>query len=91
MNAQEFKEKYPHLSHLEGNELWDAMEMAVLKLQPPFISQEGDDEIAETVEYNGYTFNITKGLKRQMDEMFKDYKPATFDKFRYFIPRQINP
>lgn len=28
MTAPEFKEKYPHLAHLEGNDLWDAMEHA---------------------------------------------------------------
>ena len=28
MDAQEFKTKYPHLSHLEGNDLWNAMEDA---------------------------------------------------------------
>lgn len=30
MTTQEFKDKYPHLSHLEGNELWNAMEDAML-------------------------------------------------------------
>jgi len=28
MTATEFKEQNPHLAHLEGDELWDAMEMA---------------------------------------------------------------
>lgn len=30
MNVQEFKEKYPHLSHLEGDALWNAMEDSYL-------------------------------------------------------------
>lgn len=30
MDVQEFKTKYPHLSHLDGNELWNAMEDACM-------------------------------------------------------------
>ena len=30
MDVQQFKTKYPHLSHLEGNDLWNAMEDAFL-------------------------------------------------------------
>lgn len=30
MTVQDFKEKHPHLSHLEGNNLWDAMEDALI-------------------------------------------------------------
>lgn len=36
MTVQEFKEKYPHLAHLEGDALWDAMSMAV------FVDSEGN-------------------------------------------------
>ena len=30
MTTQDFKDMYPHLSHLEGNDLWDAMEGAFM-------------------------------------------------------------
>jgi len=30
MTTEEFKIKYPHLSHLEGNDLWNAMEDSLL-------------------------------------------------------------
>ena len=33
MTTQEFKEKYPNLSHLEGNDLWNAMEDSFLHEQ----------------------------------------------------------
>lgn len=29
MTTSEFREKYPHLAHLEGDDLWDAMSKAV--------------------------------------------------------------
>lgn len=33
MDVKEFKQKYPHLAHLEGDALWDAMTQAMLVKQ----------------------------------------------------------
>lgn len=46
MDAQEFKTKYPHLSHLEGNDLWNAMEYA-------WMYEHKDDKPKEITDWKG--------------------------------------
>lgn len=46
MTTTEFKEKYPHLSHLEGNDLWNAMEDA-------YILEHKDDKPKIITDYLG--------------------------------------
>ena len=86
MTVQEFKEKFPHLAHLEGNELWDAMSLAVVK---PYERQEGDEEIIDTVHIGDLTFDISKGAKRAFDELMKDAKPLEFKNFGFLIPGKL--
>jgi hypothetical protein len=68
MNAQEFKEKFPHFAHLTGNDLWNAMEMSVMKT---YVPQPGDEEVVETINLgDGYTLDVTKGAQRAFESMF---------------------
>lgn len=46
MDAQEFKTKYPHLQHLEGNDLWNAMEDA-------WMYEHKDDKPKEITDWKG--------------------------------------
>lgn len=46
MDVQEFKTKYPHLSHLEGNDLWNAMEDA-------WIVEHKDDKPKVVTDWKG--------------------------------------
>lgn len=46
MDVQEFKTKYPHLSHLEGDDLWNAMEDA-------WIVEHKDDKPKEITDWKG--------------------------------------
>lgn len=85
MTVQDFKDKNPHLSHLEGNELWDAMTMAVMK-ENKFVPEPGDDEIVESIKEGEYTFNITKGAKRAWDKFTEDWKPPVFSNFGFLMP-----
>lgn len=58
MTTSEFKEKYPHLAHLEGNELWNAMEDSMFEGQntdpnePIELSEEDEIEYQKALEYN---------------------------------------
>lgn len=76
MTAQEFKDQNPHLSHLEGYELWEAMELALLN-QTPFVKRPDDDEIAEVIKCGGYTFSFTKGFIRSVAPLFHQRKNPT--------------
>jgi hypothetical protein len=56
MTVEEFKQDNPHLSHLEGDALWDAMERHwIIKYghKPP----EGILNV-ETVKIGGYTISF---------------------------------
>lgn len=46
MDAQEFKTKYPHLSHLEGKDLWNAMEDA-------WMYEHKDDKPKKITDWKG--------------------------------------
>lgn len=46
MTTKEFKIKYPHLSHLEGNDLWNAMEDA-------YIYDHKDDKPKDVTDWKG--------------------------------------
>jgi len=46
MDVQEFKTKYPHLSHLEGDDLWNAMEDA-------WIIEHKDDKPKQIIDWKG--------------------------------------
>lgn len=85
MTSQEFKERYPHLAHLEGNELWDAMAMAVKRVEvPPML---GDGRIVDTVDIgDGYTLGITQGFDRTWKEFMKDVTPPEFSNFGFLMP-----
>lgn len=84
MTTQEFKEKYPHLAHLEGNDLWDAMERSMIK---PHVPKPGDDEIIKTIESQGFTFNFTKGAVAAMKE-FEAPEGNYFSNFGIIMPQQ---
>ncbi len=49
MDAQEFKTKYPHLSHLEGEALWNAMEDA-------WLYEHRDDKPKEVTDWKGQCY-----------------------------------
>ena len=46
MTTKEFKDKYPHYSHLEGDDLWNAMEFMLLQSSDSWTADysEGSDE-----------------------------------------------
>lgn len=46
MTPQDFKAKYPHLSHLEGSALWDAMEDS-------YIIEHANDKRKEVSDWKG--------------------------------------
>jgi hypothetical protein len=92
MTAPDFKKKFPHLAHLEGNALWDAMELSVLK---HYIPQPGDEEVVETIDLgDGYTLDITKGAHRSFESMFtpeeleemKNPTKPLFSNFGFLVP-----
>jgi hypothetical protein len=80
MDITEFKSKYPHLAHLEDNALWDAMELATLKEQPPMEVLPDDHEIGHIQQLpGGYTVSFTKGVMRMMEKVFApspNFKPS---------------
>jgi hypothetical protein len=74
MDAQDFKTKYPHLSHLEGNDLWNAMEDA-------WIYEHKDDKPKEVTDWKG---NVIK----EGDEVcfIKIRTGGFFKNFGWMIP-----
>lgn len=88
MTVQEFKERFPHLAHLEGNELWDAMAVAVWKENPVLVEPLPDDhEIAYTQDIgDGYTVSVTKGMDRTWKKFMEGAKPLEFKNFGFLIP-----
>lgn len=82
MTPQEFKKKYPHLAHLEGNALWDAMEDAWLfehqndNVKPITdwkgnLIKEGDEicviRIVDRPMFTNMTLMIPKGLPGEFE------------------------
>lgn len=85
MTSSQFKEKFPHLSHLEGNDLWDAMALHMVK---PIEPKEGDNEIVDTITIGDTTVSITKGVQDAFSELIKDAKPLFEDaEFGFFLPK----
>lgn len=84
MTVQEFKEQHPHLAHLEGDALWDAMALAVPRVTIDPLPD--DHEIAETIEAYGYTFNFTKGFARMWEKFMEGYVPPKLEKLYFFVP-----
>lgn len=82
MTVQEFKERHPDIARLEGNDLWDAMKRSMIV---PYTPKFGDHEIAEVFECGGYTFHITVGVKRMLDEFSKPFPYSGMMSNKYFI------
>lgn len=76
MTVQEFKEKYPYLSHLEGNALWDAMSKAVF--------MESGGKVIEIKD--------EADLEKILRERFTDPKAYEdrFGEFSLFIPTGLD-
>ncbi len=59
MTVQEFKEKYPHLAYLEGDDLWDAMTEALLLSDDNWTPLESEGFIETSFKgCNGITFTM---------------------------------
>lgn len=88
MTVQEFKEKYPHLAHLEGDALWDAMAES---MTVPYEPQEGDDEVVMKQEFMGNTYFFTKGFMRHWNKFMGGEKPLEFPSYGLLIPNVKTP
>lgn len=79
MTITEFKDRYPHLAHLKGNDLWDAMEASMLLDARCAIHNKlpGDDEIVHTEQIEEFTFSYTRGAMRVFEEMDKGTRPIS--------------
>lgn len=76
MTVSEFKEKYPHLAHLEGNALWDAMSKAVYL-------EDGGKMVAVTTQ---------EELEKVLREKFTDDRvfEERFKNFGLLIPSGVS-
>lgn len=58
MTTKEFKDKYPHYSHLEGNDLWNAMEDSLLQTGDSWTADYSDGYTEESSGVvNGITYS----------------------------------
>lgn len=87
MTVQEFKQQCPHLAHLEGDDLWNAMEMAVMRNQEPEEKLPDDNEVGLVIKQDGYTFEFSKGAVRLINKLFDTTgEPLLSDQKIYFVP-----
>lgn len=69
MTTEEFKKKYPHYAHLEGNKLWDAMVKTWLQEHP---QKKEPILYIETLKKDGYTFDMH--VTQSMLDFWKPFK-----------------
>lgn len=97
MTTEEYKLQHPEHSHLQGNELWDAMEDSMIntgsddnvfrwkKGDPDIeLSAEDEEEYQKSKEINKSILNYTRIFWKAFDKQQKITKPLSTVQFIIF-------